>query len=164
MYTCTGVIQYCLCKRVALNVEYNLTINEVESAINQIAIKKATGPDGLGVRYLKLLSPVICSTLCSLMNESIRTSVFPALWKKAAVTALHKGGNACELGNYRPISVLCVISKILESHVQRHLCSYMGTHGLLCDDQSGFRTRHSCETCLLNIGFKTLMQGKWWDV
>ena len=55
------------------------------------------------------------------------------------------------MDNYRPISILPVVSKIIERHVHNHLYAYITETGLLCENQSGFRKNHSCQTCLINI-------------
>ena len=55
------------------------------------------------------------------------------------------------MGNFLPISILPVASKILERHVHNHFYEYITQNNLLCDNQSGFRKNHSCNTCLINI-------------
>lgn len=79
---------------------------------------------------------------------------FPTLWKLAKVIPIHKKGPTDDKGNYRPISVLCVLSKILERHVHDSLYAYLMSHNMLHDGQSGFRAKHSCETALNNMVHK----------
>ena len=88
-------------------------------------------------------------------NESIDTCVFPSTWKIAKVKAAFKGGTECDMDNYRPLSILCVLSKLLEMHVQSHLTMYMEKYKLFSDCQSGFCRNHSCQTTL------TSMTNKW---
>ncbi len=64
---------------------------------------------------------------------------------------IFKSGNREETANYRPISILCVLSKILERHVHNHLYNFLAVHKLLHLAQSGFRKFHSCETALAKI-------------
>ena len=54
-------------------------------------------------------------------------------------------------GNYRPISILPTISKILERHVNKHLMAYLNKYNLIHESQSGFRQRHSCQTALIKL-------------
>jgi hypothetical protein len=54
-------------------------------------------------------------------------------------------------GNYRPISILPVLSKVLERHVSNHLKLFLETNSLFQPNQSGFRTNYSCETALTSI-------------
>ena len=76
------------------------------------------------------------------------TGNFPTLWKLAKITPIHKKGPTENKGNYRPISVLCALSKILERHVHDSLYTYLMSHNMLHDGQSGFCAKHSCETAL----------------
>ena len=62
-----------------------------------------------------------------------------------------KSGNKLEPGNYRPISIISIVSKILEKAVHSQLYSYLEQHTLLTDCQSGFRPLHSTSTCILDI-------------
>ena len=81
----------------------------------------------------------------------IETGIYPDQWKIANVTALFKGGYILDVNNYRPISVLSVMSKILERHVYNSLYSYLTKYYFLTPYQSGFRSGYSCESCLLNM-------------
>ena len=60
-------------------------------------------------------------------------------WKEAEVKPLHKGESGCEFSNYRPVSVLPILSKILEKHVFTHLYAFLQKHKLLADSQFSFR-------------------------
>ena len=85
------------------------------------------------------------------MNFSIRAGDVATEWKKARVTPLYKSGDAFLVNNYRPVSVLPVISKIIERHVFNSFYDYLNANHLLTEHQSGFRPKHSCETALHNI-------------
>ena len=76
--------------------------------------------------------------------------------KKAKVTPLHKGGPKDDLNNYRPISILPVMSKFLGKHIHDSLMTYLVKFNLLHKDQSGFRPSHSCETVLIGMISKWL--------
>ncbi len=65
----------------------------------------------------------------------------PHVWKKARVVQIFKSGNQNDVSNYRPISVLRILSKILERHVYDSLYNFMTTYKLLLDEQSGFRKK-----------------------
>ena len=84
-------------------------------------------------------------------NHSIKNSVFPSKWKEAKVVPLHKNGPQEEVNNYRPISILPVMSKILEKHVHDSLFSFLHEFDLLHKTQSGFRSQHSYETALIHM-------------
>jgi hypothetical protein len=128
--------------------------NFVKEQLLALNTKKSTGNDGINAGFLRLCTPSIVSTVTNLINDSIQTSVFPTAWKIAKVTALLKGGKATELNNYRPISILSTVSKIIERHVYNHMYSYFCENKLMSDNQSGFRAGFSCETCLLKMTTK----------
>ena len=87
---------------------------------------------------MKLALPYIENSLAFLFNTSIETSQFPDSWKVARITPIFKDGDKTEKPNYRPISVLPVISKLLEKLVFNQLYLYMKDNGLFTSDQSGF--------------------------
>ena len=110
---------------------------------------KATGLDKLGANVLKIASQEIYIPLWKIFNLSINTGIFPDIWKEARVVPLHKSGSLQLTGNYRPISVLPVLSKIIERHVHTHLYNYV--RPLILESQSGFLPKHSCETALCKM-------------
>ena len=100
--------------------------------------------------FLKLALPFIENSLAFLFNTSIETSQFPDSWKVARVTPIFKEGDKTEKSNYRPISVLPVISRLFEKLLFDQLYQYMKyENGLFSPDQSGFLRLHSTLTCLL---------------
>ena len=88
--------------------------------------------------------------LLMIKSNSITKSVFPSKWKEAKVAPLYKNGPHEDVNNYRPISILPVLSKVLEKHVHEILSNFLH-HELLHKTQSGFRAQHSCETALVNM-------------
>ena len=78
------------------------------------------------------------------------TCALPCQWKVATVVPLHKKGDKSDPNNYRPISVLPVVSKLCERVVCTQLVSYLSEHHLLCPQQYGFRPGLSTEAALLD--------------
>ena len=132
-------------------VIFNIEKEKVLKYLSNIDISKATGTDGIGPRLLKLAAPHIAEHVTFICNHSINNSVFPNKWKEAKVTPLHKGGPSEEVNNYRPISILPVLSKVLEKHVHDCLSDFLHNFKLLHKTQSGFRAGHSCETALIHM-------------
>ena len=98
---------------------------------------------------MKLALPFIENSLAFLFNTSIETSQFPDSWKIARVTPIFKDGEKTEKSNYRPISVLPVISRLFEKLVTDQLYQHMDKNGQFSNDQSDFLRFRSTVTCLL---------------
>ena len=86
-----------------------------------------------------------------LRNESISTEQFPSVWKEAKVKPLFRTGNKEDVNNYRPISILPTLSKLIEKWVERQFSQYLNDFNLLHKSQSGFRPKHSTESALIWI-------------
>lgn len=101
----------------------HITSEQVKGFIDQIPVDKATGPDGVGLRLLKLASPMISKSLSRIINHCITMGKFPTKWKEASVTPIYKSkGCKSEVSNFRPISVLPVLSSYLKGTL---LCHYV---------------------------------------
>ena len=86
----------------------------------------ATGVDGISCRLLKAACPAICPSLAYLINRSLFSGIVPQKWKIARVTPIFKGGDRDQITNYRPISVLPLVSKVLEMAVNNQLRNFLG--------------------------------------
>ena len=100
---------------------------------------------------VNLIAPVFCELLMQLFNLSIVKGHFLSKWKVARVTPLHRDGVYDCRDNYRPISVLSVLSKLLKKHVASHLMNYMVQNNLLYKLQSAFHDNHSTESALIHL-------------
>ena len=94
---------------------------------------------------------VITETITYIYKLCIDKNYFPKAFKQAKVISIYKSGDNKDPSNYRPISVLSVLSKPLEKHIDKHLLSYLKTNELIHPDQSGFREHHSCHTALTTL-------------
>ena len=88
--------------------------------------------------------------LTTIFNLSLNYGIFPNDWKNARVSPIYKSGEKDECGNYRPISILSVVSKLFEKLVYKQVYSYLENNELLTPFQSGFRKGNSTSTSLLN--------------
>ena len=102
-------------------------------------------------KMLKLASDVLLPSLLQMINISLHTGVFLCVLKGARVFPIHKCGPSEEPSNYRPISILPIVSKETEKHVTKHLFAYLNKYNLLHEAQSGFRKHHSCQTTLIKL-------------
>lgn len=125
----------------------HITAQKIEEVLKHIPSHKATGSDGISARIPKIAAPPVSLPHSRLINHCIDTGSFPSVWKTAGVTPIYKGkGSKDDKNNYRPISVLPILSKIFEKHIYQALCSYTRNNKLLYNLQSGFRGSHSTET------------------
>ena len=106
--------------------------------------------------FLSLLSSsVITRSITYIAQACISKGYFPESWKQDKVNPLYKGGAKEEINNYRPISILPTLSKLLEKFIQKNLMEFLNKYDVLHQSQSGFRSGHSAETAL------TLMAERW---
>ena len=131
---------FCL-KTPSLDVVINLLRNIDE--------QKATGLDMIPSRLLKIAASIVAPSLTGIFTKSIITGIHPSEWKIARVTPVFKKGVKSNLNNYRPISVIPVVSKVFEKIVYDQLYQYLNDNQLLSSCQSGFRPLHSTLMALL---------------
>ena len=117
--------------------------NEVYELIQSLDVNKSMGHDGISARMLKSAGLAIVPSLTRLFNLCLSEGKFPASWKKADVIPLHKKDNKDVCNNYRPVSILPVVSKILEQIVFKNVYNFFHQHSLLTSHQSGFRPNDS---------------------
>ena len=108
-----------------------ISVVEVFEQLLHLNINKSAGQDGIGPKFLKISAGIIAPSLTFLINKSIISGRFPEKFKSARVTPIHKGGPTEIPSNYRPISVLCTISKIFERRVCSQLYNYFNDKRLL---------------------------------
>ena len=128
-----------------------MAVHEMGKYISGMNNKKSSGPDEISNQLLKLASPYIAGSLTYIFNLCIEQNVFPSEFQKAKVIPLAKTRDHKNLNFYRPISLLLVLSKLVERHVQKHLVTYLETRDLFHPLQSGFRRKHSCNTALARL-------------
>ncbi|CAB3998795.1 Hypothetical predicted protein [Paramuricea clavata] len=127
-----------------------VTVQNVYQLLHCLCSNKATGVDKISCKIIKIAAPVISDSLTYIFNQAITLSIFPDEWKTARVIPLYKNGQRNMPGNYRPISVLPTISKIMERILYDQLYDYFTKFGHLSDCQFGFRKFHSTTTALLD--------------
>lgn len=124
---------------------------EVESLILQLNNDSAVGWDGISPLLLKNCKNVLVPHITYLFNCCLQNGVFPDALKKALVHPIHKGGDRNCVNNYRPISVLPVLSKILERILNNRLKDFLDRFNIIAENQYGFRKSISTEHAVLDL-------------
>ena len=122
---------------------------EVRNALNSLNPNKAFGPDNIPTRLLKECASSIAPSLTYLFNKSLNSGNLPTEWKLSNVIPLHKKGNKSYVENYRPISLMCMVAKVLECCIYNRLVDHI--QKMLSDEQHGFLRGKSCVGQLLSV-------------
>ena len=124
--------------------------NDFDNIIKIMKAKKSTGFDEISNKLIKEVYLEIRNPMTHLINTSIKESTVPIAWKTAKVIPLHKGGKKEDKNNYRPISLLSALSKILEKFIHKQVYDFVEGK-ILCATQFGFRKK--CETSQAIMNF-----------
>ena len=124
---------------------------EINKIIDSLDINKSTGPNSIPVYILKILKPFFSEWLAKIINLSFETSVFPDLLKLAKVIPIHKKDSKLDYKNYRPISLLSVLSKIYEKVLYKRIYGFLSSNNLFYEKQYGFRSKHSTNHALISV-------------
>ena len=135
-------------------IDNNATVRMIKS----MKMSQSKGHDGISSEFIKLINTDISSSITVIINQSLTSGIFPDKLKIAKVTPIFKKGNKKLICNYRPISVLPVISKVFETVLQEQLTEYFTTNNLFAPQQYGFRKNSSTELAALELIDRLLNQ------
>ena len=124
---------------------------EIQNIISSLDNTKAVGHGSIPTRLLKIAAPTISELLCQIVNLSFKNGIFPECLKEANIIPIHKKDARNIIGNYRPISLLSNISKIIEKLIQSRVYSFLTKNNLLFKNQYGFRNQHNTNHALIQI-------------
>ena len=124
--------------------EFLCSTDEILFLVKSLDSSKANGPDGVSAHS-------IAPSLTKLFNISIRQGRFPECWKTSTVVSIPKSANHKETTNYRPISLLSVVSKMLERHLHQYITNHLNEHHHLSNKQWGFQSGKSTVVALLSV-------------
>ena len=163
-YNGTKTISSFLKQRVVSSFDFEcISTTDVEKIVKNLASKNSSGHDGISARFLKRILETVTLPLTHIINQSLCTGIFPDRLKIAKVVPLIKKGDQHILDNYRPISLLPVVSKVFEKVVFNQLYQYVTDNNLIFTSQYGFRKLHSTELASLELVdrvFQHLDKGK----
>ena len=100
-------------------------------------------------KVLKLIQPSVKDPLVHILNLSLSQGIFPSELKIANVLPLYKADDPMHFNNYRPVSLLNILSKVFEKNMYSRLISFLNLHRILLSFQFGFRKNHSTYMALL---------------
>ena len=150
---CSEYIDYYKLKTPITNNTFNFTLattEEINNILRQLK-SNAYGMDGISLTMLRYCSPLIDQYIAHIINCSIEANYFPTPWKFALITPLAKTKEPKEYSDLRPVSVLPVLSKILEKVLYRQIYEFVSTNNILATNQSGFRKGYSTTSTMLNV-------------
>ena len=139
------------------------TIYEVQSLIQSLKHTNALGVDEYPVKLIKAAAVQISEPLAHIINHCFQIGKFPNIIKIAKVIPVPKCQNNDTLANFRPISILPVISKIFELTIKNRFTSFFEKHKIICENQHGYQASKSTHTALqdlLGYAYKNLSQNK----
>ena len=127
------------------------TPNEIEDIIRSFDASKSAGPNSIPNKIIKQISMSISIPISNLCNHSFMTGICPDILKVSKVIPIHKKDSKLEIVNYRPISLLSNINKILEKLMFNRLYLFLELHNCIYDLQFGFREKHSTSHALMSM-------------
>ena len=124
---------------------------EVSNIIFSLNQNKSDGPNSIPIKIVKLLNKDISDQLAILFNQSSSSGIFPSILKTSKIISVYKKGSKLECSNYRPISLLSNIDKILERLMYNRLYNYLEKKEIMFSFQFGFRQKYSTTHALIHL-------------
>ena len=129
---------------------FMITPEAVMKKLKALLTNRACGPDEVHPLLLKELAVQLSPALTYLFKESLRQGAVPSDWKSAIVSPIYKKGATHLPVNYRPVSLTCIVCKIMESLVREAIVAHCEENNLLSSRQFGFIGKRSTTLQLLN--------------
>ncbi len=120
-------------------------------ALTNLKVNKATGLDKIPAKVLRISADIIAPSLTYIFNSSLYTGIYIDEWKRTQVIPIYKSEDRRKCENYRPISILPIVSKVFEREVFRQLYAYFSNNSLLSKFQSGFQPKHLTLSALIQM-------------
>ena len=129
------------------NVKIDLMENEIEKELNSLNVTKSRGPDNIPPILLRKTSRTLVKSIYQVFRNILRTRTFPSSWKHGMVSPIFKEGSRNDITKYRPVTLLDIISKVLEKQMAKPLMKQLLQ--FVCKNQFGFLPRRSVIVQLL---------------
>ena len=126
-----------------------IPVDAVRKKLKSLNTNKSLGPDEIHPKQICELADILSEPLTILLNSSLHNGIIPKEWKSAVISAVFKKGSRNVPGNYRPISLTCVLCRIMESFLKDAIMMHLVENNLLSPQQHGFVHGRSTVTQLL---------------
>ena len=124
---------------------------EIKNILHNIDHTKSSDVFGLSPKIIKNASEYLSEILTEMFNSSFENGTFPNLMTFACVIPIFKGGSRFDVSNYRPVSLLPVISKIIEKLMHERLMRFLKSNNILYENQYGFQKSKSTTLAILDM-------------
>ena len=111
--------------------EVTITRDKVKKKLSSLKPKSAPGPDKISPAVLHNMADILCVPLASIFNKCQAEGVVPEDWKLANVTPIFKKGSKSAPGNYRPVSLTCILCKVMESLIKDTIVEHLTANSLI---------------------------------
>ena len=128
-----------------------VNIREIIDTLQTLDPNKASGPDVISHKMLKICPEKVAVPLQIIFNKSLEQCRYPSSWKIANVIAIFKNGDSSLPSNYRPISLISCVGKVMERIVYKHVFNHLQRNKLIYEYQSGFLPKCSTVHQLIEI-------------
>ena len=128
-----------------------ITLKELREALSRMKYSRSHGIDFIDAYSIKLAGPLIEDSLLHIVNLSITSGVFPSTWKTQLVLPLHKKNDKLDGNNYRPVSHIVELGKIVEFVIHKQVYDHFDKHLLFHKNHHGFLSNHSTATALIQL-------------
>lgn len=137
---------------IPCKIEYlpKITKTDIIEIIDTLKNSKSCGYDNISIEVIKFSKLFIAGPLAHIFNLCMDNGNFPMQLKKSVIIPIFKKGNHLNISNYRPISLLPNLSKILEKYINNKLMQYLKSNYIISPNQYGFQSGKSCDDALLH--------------
>jgi len=118
--------------------QLHFNLEGMSKLLSSLDGNKASGPDNIPCRVLKELASEISPIITAICQQSLEIGILPNDWEKAIISPIYKKGNIHLASNYRPVSLTCVVSKIMEHIICKHIHNHIDRYDILTSLQHGF--------------------------
>jgi len=129
----------------------HIQANRVKIILKNLDTNKAVGPDNISPFFLKKCAVELATPLATAFNCCLKEKTWPRIWKHAHVVPVHKKCSKSDPKNYRPISLLSILSKVFERIIDDHIENFFDQNHLISDRQHGFRKKRSTSDVLMSL-------------